>query len=82
MFKSQTYGNLELEQIPEKLMDYYNKNKDYNEPFEIIIGTDSQNFDQTKIVSVIVITCEGHGGIFFYEITMHKELKMSGLNFI
>ena len=75
MFNSQTYGNLELYQIPEKLLDYYNKTKNFNSQYNIIIGTDSQNFDQTKIVSVIVITCEGHGGIFFYEITMHKRIE-------
>ena len=75
MFRSKTYGDLELNQIPEKLLDYYNKMKDYNSDFEIVIGTDSQNFDMTKIVSVIVMTCKSHGGIFFYDVTMHKKIS-------
>jgi len=88
MFTSPTYGKLELEQIPEKLKKYYEDNKKYETQFHITIGTDSQNFSDTKIVSVITITCEGHGGIFFFEITrlprisdvrkkLHTETNMS-----
>lgn len=36
--------------------------------FELVIGTDSQNFDKTKIVVVISLYHVGHGGIFFYDI--------------
>lgn len=64
-FRSQTYGSVQLEEIPEKLLDYYKKNKHWRTPFHIIIGTDSQNYHDTKMVNVIAITCEGHGGIFF-----------------
>ena len=65
LFRSQTYGEVELENIPEKLLDYYQKNKHWQAPFHIMIGTDSQNYHDTKMVSVIAITCEGHGGIYF-----------------
>ncbi len=65
LFRSQTYGEVELENIPEKLLDYYKKNKHWETLFHIIIGTDSQNYHDTKMVSVVAITCEGHGGIFF-----------------
>jgi len=65
LFRSQTYGEVELEAIPERLLDYYKKNKHWKTPFHIIIGTDSQNYHDTKMVSVVAITCEGHGGIFF-----------------
>ena len=75
MFISETYGELELNQIPEKLKIYYEKVKDYNMPIHIIIGTDSQNFSDTKMVSVIAIVCEGHGGIFFYEISRLEKIK-------
>ncbi len=75
MFKSYTYGDLNFEQIPAKLLDYYNKNKHFNTPFSIIIGTDSQNHEDTKIVSVITIICKGHGGIFFYEVTRQPLIK-------
>jgi len=67
-FRSQTYGTVELEEIPFKLNDFYQKNKHYETPFNIIIGTDSQNHEDTKVVTVVAITCEGHGGIFFYHI--------------
>lgn len=65
IFRSQTYGNTELEDIPRRLNEFYQKNKHYGTPFNIIIGTDSQNHYDTKVVTVVAITCEGHGGIFF-----------------
>lgn len=69
MYQSATYGNLEIEQIPAKIKDYYDKMKHYATPFKITIGSDSQTFDTLKLVNVIAVICEGHGGIFFYEIT-------------
>ena len=75
MFKSNTYGNLELEEIPSKISDYMQKMKHYDVPLQIVVGTDSQNFDKTKIVSVIAVTCEGHGGIFFYEVERIRRIS-------
>ncbi len=75
MFKSNTYGNLELEEIPSKICDYMQKMKHYDVPLQIVVGTDSQNFDKTKIVSVIAVTCEGHGGIFFYEVEKIRRIS-------
>jgi len=75
MYKSLTYGELEFKLIPEKILEYYNQNKHYNSQFDIIIGTDSQNFSDTKMVNVITVVCEGHGGIFFYEITRQPLIK-------
>ncbi len=69
MYQSTTYGNLELIQIPEKIKDYYEKMKHFDTPFKVTIGSDSQNFDTLKVVNVVAVICEGHGGIFFYEIT-------------
>ena len=69
MWHSKTYGKLEIQEIPEKLFMFYEQNKHFGEIFEITIGTDSQNHQETtKIVSVISIICKGHGGIFFYNI--------------
>lgn len=65
IFRSQTYGNTELEDIPRRLNEFYQKNKHYGTSFNIIIGTDSQNHYDTKVVTVVAIICEGHGGIFF-----------------
>ncbi len=69
MFKSQTYGKLELQEIPEKILIFFNKMKEYDTPMQVVVGTDSQNFSDTKIVNVVAILCEGHGGIYFYQIS-------------
>lgn len=68
MFQSETYGKINIEQIPEKILDFYNKCKNIEGTFQIVVGTDSQNFADTKMVTVIAAYKEGHGGIFFYEI--------------
>ena len=76
MFNSETYGKMELKGIPEKLLEFYNKTKQYDTSIQLIVGTDSQTFStETKIVNVITIICEGHGGIYFYEVS--KIPKMS-----
>ena len=41
---------------------------DPNAKYEIAIGTDSQNFNRTKIVTVIAVHNIGHGGTYFYQI--------------
>ena len=69
MYNSQTYGKLNIENIPAKLLAFYDKVKGFETPVQIIVGTDSQNHSNTKIVTVIAIVCEGHGGIYFYEIS-------------
>ena len=74
-WKSPSKGNLELSEIPEKILEYYNRMKMFNEHINISIGTDSQNFSFTKEVNVIAITCEHHGGIFFYKITSRDRIN-------
>lgn len=68
MFNSETYGKLNIEQIPEKILAFYDKTKNIEGVFQIVVGTDSQNFNDTKMVTVIAAYKEGHGGIFFYEV--------------
>ena len=75
MFTSPTYGMMGIEKVPDRILDFYQKNKKYDSPIQIIVGTDSQNFDDTKIVSVVAVICEGHGGIFFYEISRHALIR-------
>ena len=75
MFQSETYGKLNIEQIPEKILAFYDKNRNVEGVFQIVVGTDSQNFDQTKFVSVIAVVCHGHGGIFFYEISRKRRIN-------
>ena len=42
--------------------------------YEITVGTDSQNFSRTKIVTVIAFCRKGHGGIFFYNVDYIKRI--------
>lgn len=68
MWNSETYGQLSIWEIPDKMLDFYYRNLVYGEPIEITIGTDSQDHASiTKIVSVVSIICRGHGGIFFHK---------------
>lgn len=67
MFHTGSGKKLEFEEIPENILSFYENHKTDN--VSIIIGTDSQNFSDTKMVSVIAVIAEGHGGIFFYEIS-------------
>lgn len=57
---SPTYGKVDLQRIVEIIRDYINQNPDSD--YEITIGTDSQNFNKTKIVSVIAVLT-GQDGI-------------------
>lgn len=70
MFRSETYGELEIEKIPEKILDFYERSKQWgnDSAFQLVVGTDSQNFNDTKMVTVIAVYKEGHGGIFFYDV--------------
>ena len=75
MFTSETYGKLNISEIPDKLLEFYEKNKEYDTPIQIVVGTDSQTNGTTKIVDVIAIICEGHGGIYFYEVTRVNKIS-------
>ena len=66
---SPTTGELDIDGVIEKMSAFYQTHVSYNTPMHIIIGTDSQNVDKTKVVSVIAMICEEHGGIFFYDTT-------------
>ncbi len=49
-FNSPTYGKVNFEQMIEIMHKFYLRNKDYGD-FNVIVGTDSQNFSDTKMVS-------------------------------
>lgn len=65
--KSITYGDVTIPDIV-KIIDEYVEKNPHNE-YQIIVGTDSQNFDKTKIVLVIAVIQASKGGIFFYDIS-------------
>lgn len=66
ILKSPTFGHVNVEEMISHIIDYIKVDKlaDY----EIAIGTDSQNFDKTKIVLSVVARRVGKGGIFFYNV--------------
>ena len=72
---SPSHGELTIQEIPKYIKDYYDRMKEYGTGIHITIGTDSQNFDYTKEVSVIAVICEGHGGIFFYKINARDRIS-------
>lgn len=67
MFRTGSGINIQFENVPERLLNFYEINKEYDNQMDIVIGTDSQNFPgATKVVTVIAMVCERHGGIYMY----------------
>ncbi len=66
MFKTAQGQITTVPDIAKKIFDYIMS--DMTESYEITIGTDSQNFDRTKMVEVIAVHKKGKGGTFFYNI--------------
>lgn len=64
MFKSPTHGYVTIPEIAQIIKD-----KILSDPgeYNLMVGTDSQNFDKTRMVTVIALHNVGHGGIFFYD---------------
>ncbi len=75
MFISPTYGKVDVDKMIEIMRSFYDRTKHYDCPFNVIIGTDSQSFDTTRMVSVALIQCEGHGGIYFYKIENVERIQ-------
>ena len=67
--QSPTHGKVNTEQMIALMNDFYKRNLKYDSAYEMTVGTDSQNFSDTKIVKVLAFVCVGHGGIYFYEVT-------------
>ena len=73
-FISPTYGAVNLDKMLELMKKFYDSHKDYGR-FNVVVGTDSQNFSDTKMVSAIVMQCEGHGGIYFYRVERIPKIQ-------
>ena len=67
MFQSPTYGSVEMRDIVRIIAERVSANK--GRAYNLMVGTDSQNFDKTKVVVVIALHDIGKGGIFFYQIS-------------
>ena len=73
--QSNTYGDVSVKRVAEIIRDRVSSCEgEYN----VMIGTDSQNFDQTKTVVVIALHHLGKGGIFFYDISRVHRITNVG----
>lgn len=71
---SPTYGNCSDEQMVNIITNYIRSNYKTSEGFNLVVGTDSQNYSETKIVVVVAVQNIGHGGIFFYDVLKIKRI--------
>lgn len=71
-FRSPTFGELTFNEMFKNIIDYVKK---CNNGCEIMVGTDSQNRFDTKVVIVICVYVKGHGGRYFYLIERVKRIK-------
>ena len=70
---SPTYGELTFSEMAGKIASYIVK-QGLDCQYELSVGTDSQNFSDTKMVIVVTLHNVGHGGIFFFDI--HRIRKI------
>lgn len=63
---SPTHGKVNMDEIVSIIQKTVEKNP--QDTYKVIVGTDSQNFADTKMVLVIALQRVGKGGIFFYEV--------------
>ena len=76
MFTSPTYGRVSFDNIVRIIHERVASDEDGQ--FNLMIGTDSQNFDTTKVVVVIALHHVGNGGIFFYKVTHVPRITSVG----
>lgn len=72
---SPTYGKCSDEKMIGIIVNYIRSNCKTSEGFNFVVGTDSQNYSDTKMVVVIAVQNVGHGGIFFYDILRIKRMS-------
>lgn len=72
---SPTYGSCTDEQMTNIIANYIRTNGRNSEGFNFVVGTDSQNYSDTKIVVVVAVQNIGRGGIFFYEVQRVRKIS-------
>lgn len=75
---SPTLGEVSIRKIAEVIKEKTSNSGEY----ELMIGTDSQNFDTTKVVVVIALHHIGKGGIFFYDVSHVTRINNVGQKLI
>ncbi len=73
--KSHTYGDVGIRDVAKLIAG---RASEAGHEYNVMIGTDSQNFDTTKVVVVVALHDVGHGGIFFYDITHVRRIANVG----
>ncbi|MGR6837218.1 ribonuclease H-like YkuK family protein [Syntrophomonas erecta] len=64
-FNSPTKGRMELTEVVQDILDYVSE--DTSRPYKLLVGTDSQPFQQeTCFVSAIIIHRSGKGARYYY----------------
>ena len=58
--------------IARKIFEFIMSDK--TNSYEITVGTDSQNFERTKMVEVIAVHRKGRGGTYFYNIEFVRRI--------
>lgn len=73
MFQSPTYGDLELPQVREHIINFLASEPERK--YQIVVGTDSQphNGAGVDFVTAIVIHRVGSGGIYFWKRIVQKK---------
>ena len=66
MFRTAHGQRIEIAEIAQRIAK--NMPADPHAEYEITVGTDSQNFHETKMVEVVAIHKKGYGGTYFYNI--------------
>lgn len=70
---SPTYGKVDYNQMAD-IMKSYIYNHGVEHQYELSIGTDSQNFHDTKMVVVVALCDIGHGGIYFFDVEHMRKI--------
>ncbi|OPJ59347.1 ribonuclease H-like YkuK family protein [Clostridium oryzae] len=73
--RSLTHGEVSFKRMCHLIKKYINAAQDYK--YHITVGTDSQNYDITKVVVVVAVWRVGSGGIFFYDV--RKVTKITNI---
>lgn len=73
MYRSITHGPLTEEQVFEQLKKDIGRHP--NDEFKIIVGTDSQTYSKTKVVSVVALWRVGKGGKYFAHVDKMKQIN-------
>ena len=72
MFKTAQGQVMSVPDIAKKIFEFIMSDK--TNSYEITVGTDSQNYDCTKMVEVIAVHRKGRGGTYFYNIEFVRRI--------